>query len=84
MKTNEEKIEMKATEVEATEQVEKPKKKGLLGWAKFGLTFLAGTIVGAALTALLGGEAEDEDNDEVVHLSDDDYRSCDSSEEDSE
>lgn len=83
MKTNEEKIEMEAAEVEATEQVEEPKKKGLPGWAKFGLTFLGGTIVGAALTALFGGEAEDEDNDEVVHLSDDDYRSC-NSDEDSE
>ena len=80
MKTNEEKIEMEATEVEATEQVEESKKKGFPDWAKFVLTFLGGTIVGAALTALLGGEAEDEDNDEVVHLSDDDYRSCDSDE----
>lgn len=70
-------------EQETTEQVEETKKKGLPSWAKFGLTFLGGAAASAILIGLFGGGAEDEDG-EVINLSDKEYTVRDSSDADSD
>lgn len=78
--TAEEKMEQETAASEETEQVEETKKK-VPTWLKAAGIFAAGTITGIIVDKIFGCEAEEDD--EVINLSEEDYRICESSDADS-
>lgn len=72
-----EKMEQETAATEETEQVEETKKRKIPNWLKAAGIFAAGTLTGIIVDKLFGSEAEEDD--EVINLSKDDYRVCESS-----
>lgn len=72
-----EKMEQETAATEETEQVEETKKRKIPNWLKAAGIFAAGTLTGIIVDKLFGSEAEEDD--EVINLSEDDYRVCESS-----